>query len=56
MRWLRSLSLKAAIVLGMALGIFLPVLAVGPVLALDSYQREIDARINPTVSWWRPRL
>ena len=46
MRWLRSLSLKAAIVLGMALGIFLPVLAVGPVLALDSYQREIDARIT----------
>lgn len=46
MRWLRSLSLKGAIVLGMALGIFLPVLAVGPVLALDSYQREIDARIT----------
>lgn len=46
MRWLRSLSLKAAIVLGMAFGIFLPVLAVGPVLALDNYQREIDARIT----------
>ncbi|MES2584804.1 MAG: ATP-binding protein [Pseudomonadota bacterium] len=46
MRWLASLSLKGAIVLGMALGILLPVLAVGPVLALDSYQREIDARIT----------
>jgi len=46
MRWLSALSLKGAIVLGMALGILLPVLAVGPVLALDSYQREIDARIT----------
>ncbi len=46
MRWLASLSLKGAIVLGMALGILLPVLAVGPVLAFDSYQREIDARIT----------
>ena len=46
MRWLASLSLKGVIVLGMALGILLPVLAVGPVLALDTYQREIDARIT----------
>ena len=46
MRWLSSLSLKGAIVLGMGLGILLPVLVVGPVLALDTYQRELDARIN----------
>ena len=46
MRWLNDLSLKGAIVLGMALGILLPVLAVGPMLALDTYQREIDARIT----------
>lgn len=46
MRWLSALSLKGAIVLGMALGILLPVLAVGPVLAVDTYQREIDARIT----------
>ena len=46
MRWLARLSLKGAIVLGMALGILLPVLAIGPVLALDSYQREMDARIT----------
>ncbi|MES2949338.1 MAG: ATP-binding protein [Pseudomonadota bacterium] len=46
MRWLSSLSLKGAIVLGMVLGIVLPVLAVGPLLAVDSYRREIDARIT----------
>ena len=46
MRWLGSLSLKGAIVLGMALGILLPALVVGPVLALDTYQRELDARIT----------
>ena len=46
MRWLASLSLKEAIVLGMALGILLPALVVGPVLALDTYQRELDARIT----------
>lgn len=46
MRWLSTLSLKGAIVLGMALGILLPALIVGPVLALDSYQRERDARIT----------
>lgn len=46
MRWLSALSLKGAMVLGMALGILLPVLAVGPVLALDTYQREIDARVT----------
>lgn len=46
MRWVGALSLKGAIVLGMVLGILLPVLAIGPLLALDSYQRERDARIT----------
>jgi two-component system NtrC family sensor kinase len=46
MRWLGTLSLKGAIVLGMALGILLPALVVGPLIALDSYERERDARIT----------
>jgi two-component system NtrC family sensor kinase len=46
MRWLSTLSLKEAIVTGMALGILLPVLVIGPILALDTYQRERDARIT----------
>ena len=45
-RWFASLSLKGSIVLGTVLGILMPVLAVGPVLAVDGYQREIDARIT----------
>ena len=45
-RWFSSLSLKGVIVLGMILGIVVPVFAVGPVLALDSYEREVDARIT----------
>jgi hypothetical protein len=45
-RWFASLSLKGAIVLGMVLAIVIPVFAVGPVLALDSLEREVDARIT----------
>ncbi len=39
-------SLKSAIILGIALGILLPALVVGPILALDSYRREVDQRVH----------
>jgi signal transduction histidine kinase len=43
---LTTLSLKSVIILGIAVGILVPALVVGPLLARDSYQREMDARID----------
>ena len=40
------LSLRNAIVLGIALGIVLPALVIGPFLANDSYQRDIAVRVS----------
>jgi signal transduction histidine kinase/HAMP domain-containing protein len=40
-----SRSLKRAIILGIAVGILLPAAVVGPILALDSYEREIEQRV-----------
>ncbi|WP_168224806.1 sensor histidine kinase [Rhodoferax aquaticus] len=42
--WGRALSLKRSIVVGIALGILLPALIVGPFLAREIYVREIQAR------------
>ncbi len=39
-------SLQSAVVLGIAFGILLPALIVGPVLVQDSHQRELDARVH----------
>lgn len=39
-------SLKSVIILGIALGILLPALVVGPILALDSYRREVEQRVH----------
>ncbi|MDO8702873.1 MAG: ATP-binding protein [Undibacterium sp.] len=41
-----TVSLRNAIVLGIALGIVLPALLVGVLVARDSYQRELDVRIR----------
>lgn len=45
-----ALSLKRVIVLGMVFGILVPALVVGPLLAADSYRREIDARVHSLLS------
>lgn len=37
-----TLSLRSAIVLGIALGIMLPTLIIGPILARQSFQRELE--------------
>jgi two-component system, NtrC family, sensor kinase len=39
-------SLKSAIILGIALGILLPALVPGPMLARRSYQHEVDQRVH----------
>ena len=43
---LRTLSLRNAIVLGLALGIVIPALLIGQYIARDSYQRELDLRVQ----------
>jgi signal transduction histidine kinase len=39
-------SLKSAIVVGIALGILLPALIIGPLLVRESYKREMDSRVD----------
>ena len=41
-----TLSLRNAIVLGIALGIIVPAILLGSLLARDSYQRELEVRIR----------
>ncbi|MFZ6655212.1 sensor histidine kinase [Undibacterium sp. TJN19] len=41
-----TLSLRNAIVLGIALGIVVPALLLGSLLARDSYQRDLDVRVR----------
>lgn len=43
---LATRSLKSAVVIGIAFGILLPALIIGPLLVLDSHQRELDARVH----------
>jgi two-component system NtrC family sensor kinase len=43
---IRTLSLRNAIVFGLALGIVIPALLIGQYIARDSYQRELDLRVQ----------
>ncbi len=42
----KTLSLKSVIILGIVCGILIPALVFGPILARETHQREMDARID----------
>lgn len=53
---LRRLSLKSVIVLGIAFGILMPALVVGPLLAMDNYRQMVNLRVNAMLSQYTQLL
>jgi len=53
---LRRLSLKSVIVLGIAFGILMPALVVGPLIAIDNYQQMVSLRVNAMLSQYTKLL